>query len=538
MFVKKIISLLVIFAMFCLSVSTITTASNDVKANEVKVKINGVEQKYDQPAIIIKDSTMVPLRGIFEALGATVEWNEKKQKVTAKKDDINVELIIGSNKAKVNNVEKKIDSPPVIINERTLVPARFVSEALGAIVEWDEARYTVNIYTIKRELLDALRNLDARFDKSVMDWCISLYDPEEGGYYYAVSARDNEGFAPDIESTAQMIANMQYMGIITPGNPSDDIMPPEIKEKLVNFMKVRQDPETGYFYDKQFGSQVSDSKKVRNLGQAVNVLSRFGEKPLYLTPTERVKNKDDNQNENTEDVLPAYLQSEEAFLEWLDERPWDTNVYGAGANLSGIASLIKAAGLWETAVEYVMDMQNPETGLWGEGLAYINVNAAMKLRGFFANSEPPIPMPYIDKLIESVIYVIKNETPSTAAEVWNPIILLRDAIKSYSGKFPPELKEKIDESMIEIVNAVAESMDYFRQPDNGYSWSKKGSSAKSQGVYVSLGEPEGDVNATNLLMMARRDCYLLVGVEAPPLWDLDRDYFWEKTLNAEPIIKN
>ena len=417
---------------------------------------------------------------------------------------------------------------------------------------WDNTKSLIplsNVYMIvsnaNNDLIDALAELDKKFDKSVMDWCISMYDPIEGGFYFAASARDNQGFAADIESTAQMVGIMDYMGIITPGNPPSSVMPQEIKDKLVNFMQVRQDPDDGYFYDKQFGKNVSDSKKARNLSMATSIIRRFGGQPLYPTPIERMAQNnmeitlyEDEEKENTDGILPAYLQSEEAFLEWLDERPWDTNVYGAGANLSAIASLIKAAGLWETAVEYVKEKQNPETGLWGEGLAYINVNAAMKLRGFFANSEPPIPMPYIDKVVENVIYVVKNETPSTAAEVWNPIILLRDAIKSYGGEFPSELKKKIDDSMVEMVNVIAENMDKFRQPDNGYSWNPYGSSVKSQGVTVSLGRKEGDVNGTNLIMMARQDCYRLMGVEAPLLWESYRDYFWDKIFNAEPIVKN
>jgi len=160
---------------------------------------------------------------------------------------------------------------------------------------WDNTKSLIplsNVYMIvsnaNNDLIDALAELDKKFDKSVMDWCISMYDPIEGGFYFAASARDNQGFAADIESTAQMVGIMDYMGIITPGNPPSSVMPQEIKDKLVNFMQVRQDPDDGYFYDKQFGKNVSDSKKARNLSMATSIIRRFGGQPLYPTPIERM----------------------------------------------------------------------------------------------------------------------------------------------------------------------------------------------------------------------------------------------------------
>jgi hypothetical protein len=89
-----------------------------------------------------------------------------------------------------------------------------------------------------------------------------------------------------------------------------------------------------------------------------------------------------------------------------------------------------------------------------------------------------------------------------------------------------------------MLDIMAEGLDKFRQPDNGYSWSPNGSSITSQGARVSLGTAEGDVNGTTLAMLLRRDAYLLAGHSPRVLWYWDRAEYWDKLLNASPIVKN
>lgn len=99
---------------------------------------------------LVNDRTMVPVRKIFEVLGATIEWDGDTNTVTATKDSKVMQLQIDNNIATVrdgNDIEKiELDAAPVIIDERTLVPARFISETLGLKVGWDEATQTVVIF--------------------------------------------------------------------------------------------------------------------------------------------------------------------------------------------------------------------------------------------------------------------------------------------------------------------------------------------------------------------------------------------------------
>ncbi len=113
----------------------------------ITVYLDGVELFFDSEPVIKNQRTMVPLRKIFESLGAPVEWNDSTRTVTAKNGDQIIELTIGSNTASVNGVEVQLDAVPFIQGDRTLVPLRFMSEHLGAGVQWDDLHRRVVITT-------------------------------------------------------------------------------------------------------------------------------------------------------------------------------------------------------------------------------------------------------------------------------------------------------------------------------------------------------------------------------------------------------
>ena len=99
----------------------------------------------DVAPIIRNDRTMLPARFVTENLGATVEWIGEEQKVLITKDDLKIEIYIDSDKAYVNGEEVILDSPAFIENDRTYTPVRFIAETLGVTVDWDEAAQQVII---------------------------------------------------------------------------------------------------------------------------------------------------------------------------------------------------------------------------------------------------------------------------------------------------------------------------------------------------------------------------------------------------------
>jgi hypothetical protein len=127
--------------------STTTTPTPPPAATgDIKVLVNGKAVTFDQPPIIENGRTLVPLRAIFEALGAVVEWIPEVQGIAAAKGDTTVYLEIGSTFLTKNDSEQiELEVPPKIINSRTLVPARAIAEAFGAKVEWDAGTRTVII---------------------------------------------------------------------------------------------------------------------------------------------------------------------------------------------------------------------------------------------------------------------------------------------------------------------------------------------------------------------------------------------------------
>ncbi|MCL2766724.1 MAG: copper amine oxidase N-terminal domain-containing protein [Peptococcaceae bacterium] len=113
--------------------------------DEITVVIDGSPVIFDVPPRIVNDRTLVPLRAIFEELGATVEWDGNTQTVTATKDNTVVELTIGNNTPTINGEIVTIDQPGIIVDSRTLAPLRFVAEAFGGTVEWNGASRTASI---------------------------------------------------------------------------------------------------------------------------------------------------------------------------------------------------------------------------------------------------------------------------------------------------------------------------------------------------------------------------------------------------------
>lgn len=133
------------------------------KFNEpmIFVNVNGEEVEFtDQEPIIKEDRTLVPFRDLFEKMGTKVEWDEKTKTVTAD-NGINVQLTIGSDIAKVDGKEVKMDVPAEIVNGRTMIPLRFVSENLGYTIDFNNENYPIyeiEVYNISKEELDKKRD--------------------------------------------------------------------------------------------------------------------------------------------------------------------------------------------------------------------------------------------------------------------------------------------------------------------------------------------------------------------------------------------
>lgn len=104
---------------------------------EKTASVFGEIKENDVEPIIRNDRTMLPARFVAENLGAEVEWDGEARVVTVKSEDVEIKLTIDSAIATVNGVEETLDSPAFIENDRTYTPVRFIAEKLGATVDWD-----------------------------------------------------------------------------------------------------------------------------------------------------------------------------------------------------------------------------------------------------------------------------------------------------------------------------------------------------------------------------------------------------------------
>ncbi len=120
-------------------------------SNDITVMVDGDFVEFDVPPTIIDGRTLVPLRGIFEALGATVEWDQNSKTACSKlgKDEVSVQL--NSDVMLKNGEEIKLDVPAIIIDGRTLVPARAIAEAYGCKVNW--VNYTREVHVWSPEVV-------------------------------------------------------------------------------------------------------------------------------------------------------------------------------------------------------------------------------------------------------------------------------------------------------------------------------------------------------------------------------------------------
>lgn len=130
------------------ALASVTVVSmSAANAQDITVTINGTEVQFDQPPIIDSDRTLVPMRAIFEALGAEVEWDGENRTVTSVKGEGTIKLTIDSPDMYVGDKKITLDVPAKIVNDRTLVPVRAISEAMNCKVSWDGEKQQVIITT-------------------------------------------------------------------------------------------------------------------------------------------------------------------------------------------------------------------------------------------------------------------------------------------------------------------------------------------------------------------------------------------------------
>ncbi|MBR3942358.1 MAG: copper amine oxidase N-terminal domain-containing protein [Clostridia bacterium] len=138
---KKTICLMLVLMLLC--VSTLPVFAEE-RAVSVELKGEMLTFPDTQPQLV-NGRTMVPMRFIFEKLGASIWWDDANQTVFAFTEQDTMVMQIGSDRMFINDEPLALDVPPQLIGERTMVPLRAVSESFGLKVEWNDETSTVII---------------------------------------------------------------------------------------------------------------------------------------------------------------------------------------------------------------------------------------------------------------------------------------------------------------------------------------------------------------------------------------------------------
>ena len=266
---KKI---LIMICMFLMVFTVSTFAANDVKVlfNDGYMDFTDENGNVVNPELT-NSRTMVPLRKIFEAIGAEIEWDNDTRTVTATKGDKTVVLTIGSEEAYImmNNgidaVQKVIlDSPAYIVEGRTLIPLRFVSESFDCLVGWDNdtrtaiivnpetiAKYGIDQFVLKcGNIIKFASMVKSSDDYKVTDLRIKLEGIEDQIFSNDINLKviNNKEklylnfltnpFSPELsEETAEQVSKVFFeMDLSQVENNVTNITSEEIIEAVVNSM--------------------------------------------------------------------------------------------------------------------------------------------------------------------------------------------------------------------------------------------------------------------------------------------------------------
>lgn len=136
------------YATSTLLVTLVALAFASTGLGGIRARVDGAVVEFpDAQPVMVNNRVMVPLRGVFEKMNASVEYDEISHTISAQNGGDNIRLTLGSKMAAVNGNDLAIEVAPYTKNGSTMVPLRFISEAMKAEVEWVDATQSVEILT-------------------------------------------------------------------------------------------------------------------------------------------------------------------------------------------------------------------------------------------------------------------------------------------------------------------------------------------------------------------------------------------------------
>ena len=446
-----------------------------------------------------------------------------------------------------------------------------------------------------RETLDAVLAHIAIYDERFYLWLADLYDPGEygedgtplgGGFYYSNSARDNEGYNIDIESTQQVLSFLSSSGMIKnfEGGYMEAI-PEKVRRETVAFAKSLQSPEDGYFYHPQWGKDIYIARLSRDLGWSTTLLAQFGEKPYWDAPNGVAGSLGAPSIDKMAESATAsekyveQLRSIDAWVEYLESKRTEmkTKSYPIGHEI--VSQVRQVIAREKIAVErgelgtdgrpiadydgdgvadngfamYVKKFfdstQNVENGVWEENNSYNAVNGLMKI--MFAYEQLGLSFNLADRAVKCAIDIIlldsedvNGKIANNSTDVYNPWIAITrilDVVRK-SNKDPAlaaSLKATVKENATDMVRVTTAKTLKFKKDDGSFGYTHSYSPAQSQKAPAAVPYTvEGDVNGGVIAVTGvTRNMLNALGIDMPIYYRSDYEKFIERLLGRKHIKK-
>jgi len=366
-----------------------------------------------------------------------------------------------------------------------------------------------------RDVRHELELLYDDYGEEIYLWLAGLWDARTGGFYYSNSARDNEGFLPDIESTVQALRLTEATGLFPSSRGGwKEFLPEEMKKGLLSFATGLQSGKDGFFYHPQWGENIGLERKGRDLGWATDLIQNLGARPLYDTPNGITGSLGAPETalkgsvtESATAASPDYLRTLADFKDFLDSLDFSLPYY-IGNKLNALKCQISAAGKDYTDffIKYINERQNPETGLWGDGVSYVTVNGFFKIASTASQLGYRIEYPL--EALRSVMQMSLTPTLSedsghvcTTYNCWVAMALIMKNLRVQAdGQMYGRLRAELLETAPELLRITRSKIKVFRKPDGGFSFFPGHPAHINQGALISVENvPESDVNATCIL---------------------------------------
>lgn len=177
---KKTISVLL---SFCILFSFVVTgcAAEEIQKNDdttivltignPSMTVNGTEKSIDDRGtapVVADDRTLLPIRAVIEEMGGTVLWEAKDKTIQLNYGNDEIKLTVDSPRAYLNGQEETLDTAPTVINDRTMLPIRYIAESFKFNVDWNAKEQTVTITKANEKNNEAVQPSDENKKKSIV----------------------------------------------------------------------------------------------------------------------------------------------------------------------------------------------------------------------------------------------------------------------------------------------------------------------------------------------------------------------------------